>query len=150
MSTPEAPIRMSTRWPGERSAYGNAEFITPNNLPGARMRHLNGGGTETARLRDNRHSTTWPQRPAKLLEPRLWVGPHPQVVNNQCLVKRLAEITEIQGGSESQLDSTLLDSSPVADGRLANHDLGVVDSEHEPVGCAARQLADRESRDGLL
>src|SRR5215211_5563025 len=105
-----------------------------------------GGGTETARLRDNRHSTTWPQRPAKLLEPRLWVGPHPQVVNNQCLVKRLAEITEIQGGSEPQLDSTLLDSSPVADGRLPNHDLGVVDSEHEPVGCAARQLADRESR----
>jgi hypothetical protein len=34
MSTPEAPIRMSTRWPGERSAYGNAEFVTPNNLLG--------------------------------------------------------------------------------------------------------------------
>jgi hypothetical protein len=37
-------------------------------------------------------------------------------------------------------------SSPVADGRLANHDLRVVDSEHEAVGCAAGQLADREPR----
>jgi hypothetical protein len=105
-----------------------------------------GGGTGTARLRDNRHSTARPQGPAKLLEPRLWFGPHPEVVDSQRLVEHLAEITEVQGGSESQVDATLLDSSPVADGRLANHDLGVVDSEHETVGCAASQLADRESR----
>src|SRR5215218_2009996 len=105
-----------------------------------------GGGTETARLRDNRHSTARPQRPAKILEPRLWFGPHPEVVDSQGLVEHLAEFTEVQGGSESQVDSTLLDSSPVADGRLANHDLGVVDAEHEPVGCAAGQLPDRESR----
>ena len=105
-----------------------------------------GGGTGTARLRDNRHSTARPQGPAKLLEPRLWFGPHAEVVDSQRLVEHLAEITEVQGGSESQVDSALLDSSPVADGRLANHDLGVVDSEHETVGCPAGQLADRESR----
>src|SRR5215207_643770 len=105
-----------------------------------------GGGTGTARLRDNRHSTARPQRPTKILEPRLWFGPHSEVVDSQRLVEHLAEITQVQGGSESQLDSTLLDSSPVADGRLANHDLRVVDSEHETVGCAASQLADRESR----
>jgi hypothetical protein len=40
----------------------------------------------------------------------------------------------------------LLDSRPVADGRLADHDLGVVDSEHQTVDGAAGQLADRESR----
>src|SRR5215217_3826963 len=105
-----------------------------------------GGGTKTARLGDNRHSTARPQRPAKILQPRLWFGPHPEVVDSQRLVKHLAEITEVQGGSESQLDSTLLHSSPVADSRLANHHLGVVDSEHETVCCAAGQLADRESR----
>jgi hypothetical protein len=73
-------------------------------------------------------------------------GPHPEVVDSQCLVEHLAEITDIQSGSESQLDSTLLDSSPVTDGRPANHDLRMVDSEHETVGCSACQLADRESR----
>jgi hypothetical protein len=105
-----------------------------------------GGGTETARLGDNRHSTARPQRPAKLLQPCLWFGPHPEVVDRQRLVEHLAEITEIQGGSESQGDSTLLNRCPVADSRLANHDLRVVDSEHETVGCAARQLTYRESR----
>src|SRR5215207_6300481 len=75
-----------------------------------------GGGTGTARLRDNRHSTARPKRSAKLLEPRLRFGPHPEVVDRQRLVERLVEIAEVQDGSESQVDSTLLDRSPVAGG----------------------------------
>jgi hypothetical protein len=91
-------------------------------------------------------SAARPQRPAKILKPRLGFGPHPEIIDSQCLVEHLAEITKVQGGSESQLDSTLLHSSPVPGGRLANHHRGVVDSEHKTVGCATGQLADRESR----
>ena len=73
-------------------------------------------------------------------------GHIPKLLTASTLVEHVAEITEIQGGFDSQVDSTLLHSSPVADGRLAHHDLGVVDSEHETVGCATGQLANRESR----
>ena len=52
-----------------------------------------GGGTGTARLRDNRHPTARPQRPAKFRQPRRWFGPHPEVVDSQRLVEHLAEIT---------------------------------------------------------
>src|ERR671919_1289232 len=104
-----------------------------------------GGGTGRARLRDDRRATTRAHRPEELLEPRLGVGPHPEVVDGQHLVEGGAELAEVGGRSETQLDPALPDSATIAPGGLANHHLGVVDPHDKAVGRPAGQLVDREA-----
>ena len=117
----------------------------PRRLPSDPFRCL-GGGTKTARLRDNRHSTARPQRPARSFSRTSGSGHIPKLLTTSALSN--ISLKSWTSRADPSRNPTRPCSTSV---RLRTAAWRTMTSEWsipstKPSGCPAGELTDRESR----
>src|SRR4029453_11782327 len=85
-------------------------------------------------------------QPGELTEPGAWVGPHGDGVDGKGGVKGpVADGQALDRGVE-QADPSGLDGGLVVAAGLADHDLGLVDPDHQAPGCSGGEGGDGHAR----